>query len=58
MIQFIKTTDPENKYDVSDVIFKLTNDSSIDDMLQEFERFLLACSYKFNGKIEIVKGGE
>lgn len=58
MIQFIKTQDPENKFDVSEVIFKLSNDSSYNDLIQEFERFLLACSYNFKGKLEMVEGEE
>lgn len=58
MIQFVKTPEPDNKYDVSEVIFKMSNDSSIDDLLQEFERFMLACSYRIKGKLEMVEGDE
>jgi hypothetical protein len=40
-------------------MFKLANDSSLDDMVEEFERFLKAMSFRFEGrKLEMVEEEE
>jgi hypothetical protein len=58
MIAFNKTPDPDNHYDVSDVLIQLPNDSTLDDVLDTFERFLLACSFVFSGHVRIIDDEE
>ena len=54
MIKFFKSHDPDNHYDVSDVLMQLPNDSTLDEVCDTFERFLLACSFVFRGKVTII----
>jgi hypothetical protein len=58
MIKFFKSHDPDNHYDVSDVLLQMPNDSNLDDVLDTFERFLLACSFVFKGHVQIIDEGE
>ena len=58
MIKFYKSHDPDNHYDVSDVLIQVPNDSTLDDVLDTFERFLLACSFCFKGQVRIIDEGE
>jgi len=58
MYYFIKTRDQENHFDVSDVQLKTQSDITIDDLLDTFERFLLACSFVFKGHVRIVEDEE
>jgi hypothetical protein len=53
MIKFYKSHDPDNHFDVSDVLLQISNDSTLDEICETFERFLRACSYCFNGKVII-----
>jgi len=55
MIKFYKSHDPDNQFDVSDVLIQLPNDSNLDDVLDTFERFLLACSFVFSGHVQIIE---
>ena len=54
MIKFYKSHDPTNHFDVSDVLLQMPNDSTIDEVMDTFERFLLACSFCFKGHITII----
>jgi hypothetical protein len=36
----------------------MPNDSNLDDVLDTFERFLLACSYVFKGHVRIIEDEE
>ena len=58
MIKFFKSHDPDNQFDVSDVLMQLPNDSTLEDVCDTFERFLLACSFVFKGKVTIIDEGE
>ena len=58
MIKFFKSHDPDNHFDVSDVLIQMSNDSTLDEVLDTFERFLLACSYVFKGHVQIVDDEE
>ena len=58
MIKFYKSHDPANHYDVSDVLLQMPNDSNLDNVLDTFERFLLACSFVFKGHVQIIDEGE
>jgi hypothetical protein len=55
MIKFYKSHDPENHFDVSDVLLQIPNDSNLDEICETFERFLRACSFCFNGQIGIIE---
>lgn len=58
MIKFFKSHDPDNHFDVSDVLIQMPNDSNLDDVLDTFERFLLACSFVFKGHVQIIEDEE
>ena len=58
MIKFYKSHDPDNHYDVSDVLIQMSNDSTLDEVLDTFERFLLACSFVFSGHVQIIEDEE
>lgn len=46
MIVFQKRKDPDNRYEVSDVEFRIeTSDITIDDIIEEFKCFLMGCGY-------------
>ena len=55
MIKFYKSHDPDNQFDVSDVLLQIPNDSNLDEICETFERFLRACSFCFNGQIGIIE---
>lgn len=55
MIKFFKSHDPDNRFDVSDVLMQLPNDSTLDEVCDTFERFLLACSFVFKGHVQIIE---
>ena len=47
MYKFIKTIDPENKFEVSNVYVIIPhNDTHIGDLVLSFKEFLLACGYQ------------
>lgn len=53
MIKFLKTLDPNNPLVVAKVEFTLpSNDVSLTDMVNEFQNFLKACGYIFNGELD------
>jgi hypothetical protein len=55
MYKFIKTVDPENKFDKTNVIIELPhNEQSIDDLLEAFEEFMRGCGFVFDGHLEVV----
>jgi len=58
MIKFYKSHEPENRHDVSDVLIQVPNDSSLADVLENFELFLLACSFVFQGHVTIIDDEE
>ena len=58
MIKFYKSHDETNHYDVSDVLIQLPNDSTLEDVLENFELFLLACSFVFSGHVRITDDEE
>ena len=58
MIKFYKSHDPDNHFDVSDVLLQISNDATLDEICETFERFLRACSYCFNGKVVITEDEE
>jgi hypothetical protein len=53
MITFKKIKDPDNKFDICNITFEIQDNSSLDDLISEFECFLKACGYDFAGKIII-----
>ena len=58
MIKFYKSHDPDNHYDVSDVLLQISNDATLDEICETFERFLLACSFVFQGHVRITEDEE
>ena len=58
MIKFFKSHDPENHFDVSDVLIQVSNESNLEELCETFERFLLACSYVFKGHVQIIEEDE
>jgi hypothetical protein len=55
MIKFTKLKDESNDFDESNVTFEIpNNDLSIPDILEEFEKFLKACGYVFEGYLDLV----
>ena len=40
------------------VTFEISGDASLNNMLEEFQRYLNACGYVFNGNIDIVETEE
>lgn len=54
---FKKIKDETNKFEISDI--EMTVDTvSLNDLLQEFQFFLLASGYTFDGDVDIVKNDE
>ena len=58
MIKFFKSHDPDNHFDVSDVLIQVSNESNLEELCETFERFLLACSFCFKGQVRIIDEGE
>lgn len=54
MIEFKKTVDTKNKFDISEVSMKIPSGLTIDEVLEEFDGFLRAIGYVFDGTIEVV----
>jgi hypothetical protein len=53
MIKFIKTLDPDNPHVKSNVEFTIPhNDLSLGDIIEEFQNFLHACGYIFEGELD------
>ena len=55
MIKFYKSHDPDNQFDVSDVLLQIPNDSNLDEICETFELFLRACSFVFSGHVKIIE---
>ncbi len=54
MIQFIKTKNVANAFDISDIVFSIKdNDTALEDILKEFDCFLKACGFNYNGEVTI-----
>lgn len=48
MIQFLKTRDKTNEHDHTNVAIDVPhNDASLDEIVEAFQDFLLACGYRF-----------
>jgi hypothetical protein len=56
--QFIKTKNLNNKFDNSEVIMTVDSEADLFDLLEEFQCFLKACGFGFNGIIDIVNDNE
>jgi glutamine amidotransferase PdxT len=44
-IKFIKTPDPDSRYDTSEVTFNVSGSTDIYQIIEEFQRFLMAVSF-------------
>lgn len=56
MFIFKKLPDETNQFDVSEVTLAMQGEGhSLTAVLEEFEAFLKACGYHFNGRIDIVE---
>lgn len=53
MFKFKKERDLDNSFDTSEVILK-SYSNILPDILEDFEGFLRACGFVFDGTIEIV----
>lgn len=54
MIQFIKTKNIANTFDISDIVFSIKdNDTTLEDILKEFDCFLKACGFNYEGEVTI-----
>lgn len=59
MIQFIKTVKENDEYDHSDITMTIKhNDIDLNTILEEFETFLRAIGYVFDGVVDIVNEKE
>lgn len=59
MYKFVKTLDSENKFDISNTEITIPhNEVGLSELLEEFECFLLACGFKFDGSVQIVADDE
>ncbi len=55
MIKFIKTLDPDNKHDTTNVTIELPySDIGLNEAIEAFDEFLKACGYVYDGKLDIV----
>jgi len=53
--KFIKTKDSNNEFDISDVVIEIeSNELTIDDLLKEFQCFLMACGFGFRENEELM----
>ena len=55
--KFIKIKDAENRYDISSVTMEVDT-TDLTKLIEEFELFLRACSFGFDGHLDIVKDDE
>jgi hypothetical protein len=55
--KFIKTKDADSRYDISNITMEVDTTDLI-KLIEEFELFLRACSFGFDGHLEIVKDEE
>ena len=54
MFIFKKTKDPSNEYDIADVVFEV-NTISLAELVQQFEAFLKANEFYFDGHLDFVE---
>ena len=54
MYILIKQKNNDSKYDISRIEFKIDPEADLNDLLAEYEKFLLACGFIFDGRLEIV----
>ena len=54
MIKFIKERDADNPYDNTDIVMS-TDEITLTEIVQEFQHFLLACGYVFDGDLDFVE---
>jgi hypothetical protein len=55
--KFIKIKDVDSRYDVSNITMEVDT-VDLTKLIEEFELFLRACSFGFEGHLEIVKDDE
>ena len=56
MIKFIKTADPENRFDNTNVSVEVIDEVNLDSLFRAFEDFLRGCGYQVeNESIEMVE---
>lgn len=55
MYKFIKTPDPDNRFDHSTIQLSFDGDMTLECMLEEVASFLRACGYSIDGELEVVK---
>lgn len=53
MIKFVKIKDPQNGYDSTDIIMR-TDAIGLPEIVKDFEDFLRACGYRFEGELDFV----
>jgi len=57
--KFIKTKDPKNNFDITNVeISSDFNDLTLDQILETMEDFLKACGFSFDGNLAIVNADD
>jgi hypothetical protein len=58
--KLIKTIDPENQFDRTNVTIEIPHsDAGLVELLEAFQEFLRACGFQFSGEIDLVdKEGE
>jgi hypothetical protein len=52
--KFIKIKDETNRFDTANIKFEIDT-VSLEDLLEQFESFLKACGYPFDGTLEIAE---
>ena len=55
MITFKKEREADNEYTNNYFVEIQTDSITLDELFEDFKRFLLACSYSVNGNIEVVE---
>jgi len=55
--KFIKTKDAENRYDISSITIEVDTPDLL-KIIEEFEVFLKACGFHFDGHLDIVEDEE
>lgn len=56
MIILLKTPDPDNPYDIGEVMMSIEhNDIGVNELLELFDRFAKALSFAYDGEIGIVE---
>lgn len=58
MIIFKKTLDKDNPHIIAEVEFTLPYDASLGDLVEEFQNFLKACGFAFEGELDFIDEDE